>query len=337
MVGLLRKIADNWKLKALAFGLAVLLWVVVTADQPTTGWFSVPLDVVITDPNYRLEGGDIPEEVEVRFVGPGRDMFDLALRRPTLRLTVNDVDDEVEARALDPRMVQLPGQMAVDALDVRPAAVQLEFTRIASKDVPIRPTVSANLGEEWAVVDTLETDPPSVRVTGPVRTIDRIEALGTQPLRLTEEDTLIDVEVALDTTELSGIQFSARRVRVTGRVDRVIQRTITNVAVDVGPGIAILPTVVAVTLEGPATVVESITPELFRVVISISEIPTRIPAGGVTVPLRIDGLRPGIEAVLSPPQVRLFPEGQDADDANVPPEVVPGQGASVISTTPRIQ
>lgn len=330
----LKKIGNNWKLKLLAFGLAVLLWVVVTADQPTTGWFSVPLDVVVTDPNYRLDAEQLPDDVEVRFVGPGREMFDLALRRPTLRLAVNDIEDEVEARTLDPRMVQLPGQMSVNALDVRPTSLQLEFTRIDSREVPVIPAVSSAFGEEWAIVDTLTTDPETVRITGPAREVSRLEAIPTEAFALTLTDTIVDREIALDTTLFSGIQLSSRTVRVTGRVDRVVERTLTNIGIDVGPGIEILPTTTTITLIGPGSVVRELSPDLFRVVVSIDEIPTRIPTGGVTVPLRTDGLRPGVEAQLSPPQVRLFPAGQR--DTVATPSVIPGRSPT-INTLPPLQ
>ena len=330
MVRFLRSITANWKLKALAFALAVLVWMVITADQPTSGWFTVPLEVAVTDPNYRLEGGDVPEEVEVRFTGPGRDLFDLALRRPVFRLTVNDVEEEVEARALDPRMVQLSGQMSVNPVDVRPSAIQLQFTRIVSRTVPVQPQVAAELGEEWAIVDTLETDPATVRVTGPVRQIEEIETVPTLPFTLTSADTVIDDLVALDTASLPGIQLSTRSVRVTGRVDRVVQRTIEGVRVDVGPGIGILPQVVNVTLRGPAATVRDLSPQLFRVVISIDEIPPRIPQGGVLVPLRIDGLRPGVAATLNPAQVRLFPQTVGADTIAVQ-QTLPGQDSQIIT------
>ena len=336
MVAFLRMITENWKLKALAFALAVLLWIVVTADQPTTGWFDVPLQVVVTDPNYRLEGVDLPEEVEVRFAGPGRELLDLALRRPSLRLTINDIEDEVEARALDPRMVQLAGQVGVSALDVRPATVQLQFTRIDSKEVPVQTRVSAALGEEWAIVDTLLTEPETVRVTGPVRQLEAIESVPTEPFSLTPADTVIDEVVPIDTAAVPGVQLSARQVRVTGRVDRVVQRTMPNVPVDVGPGIGILPQQVSVTLRGPASTVRAVAPELFRVVISIDQIPARVPPGGVLVPLRIDGLRPGIEAQLEPAQVRLFPQTNRPDTIAAPAQL-PGRSSPIITTTPDLE
>lgn len=335
MVSFLRRLTENWKLKALAFALAVLLWVVISADQPTTGWFDVPLEVVVTDPNYRLEASEIPSAVEVRFAGPGRDLFDLALRRPSLRLTINEVEDEVEARALEPRMVQLSGRVSVNALDVRPSAVQLRFTRIATAEVPVRPQVAAQLGEEWAIVDTLQTDPATVRITGPARLVEEIDAVTTEPFTLTTQDTVVNEMVALDTASLPGIQLSARTVRVTGRVDRVVQQTLEDVLVDVGPGIGILPRTVNVALRGTQTAVRRVTPGTFRVVISIDEIPPRIPSGGVLVPLRIDGLRPGISATLDPPQVRLFPQSMSTD--SLPAAQGTSGPESQIITTPALQ
>ena len=48
----LRFLTDNWQLKLLALALAVLLWVVVSAEQVTSQWIPVPLRIV------QSEGGN---------------------------------------------------------------------------------------------------------------------------------------------------------------------------------------------------------------------------------------------------------------------------------------
>ncbi|MEX2572283.1 MAG: hypothetical protein WD737_13375 [Gemmatimonadota bacterium] len=318
----LRHLTDNWKLKALAVALAVLLWVVVSAEQVTSNWVWVPLTVEVADPNFQIASTDIPEEVQVRFNGPGRELLDLALRRPPLRLTVSEVESSVETRALDPRMVQLGGQVGVSALDVRPSAVRLEFTRVETRTVPVRVRLANRLGGDWAVVDSIWIEPTEVQASGPFDDVTALDQVYTSAVELTPGDTLIDRLVPLDTAGLGEIELSVPAVRVVGAIDRVVQRVVEDVTVDVGPGVRIVPSAVDVTLRGPEQAVIAVEPDLFRVVVSIGEIPSRIPAGGVAVPLRIDGLRPDVQATLNPSAVRLFP-AEPAVDTLLGPDLPP--------------
>ncbi len=327
MPALLRRVAENWKLKLLAFAMGVLLWVVVSAEQVSSEWIWVPLQLQVTDPNYQLVGSDAPEEVQVRFTGPGRDLLDLALRRPPLRLTVNTVEEPIETLTLDPRMVQLPGQVSVNALDVRPSSVRLEFVRMESVEAPVRVRISAEIGPGWALSDTVQVDPERVLVSGPAERVRGVREVSTVPLQLSESDTIFDRAVPLDTTELRGLDLSVRSVNVSGRIDRLIERTLQGVAVDVGPGVEIAPRAVSVTLRGPERAVQAVLPGTFRVVVSIDEIPSQIPPTGVLVPLRLAGLGSGVEATITPGSVRLFPATPDE-----PPEA-PATGLVPRDTT----
>jgi YbbR domain-containing protein len=321
VASLFRGITDNWKLKMLAFALAVLLWVVVSAEQVTSSWVTVPLEVQLTDPDFRLTTTELPHEVQVRFTGPGRDLLDLALRRPPLRLTISDVKGPIENRTLDPRSVQVPTQLSVNAVEVRPSFVQLEFSQLSTVMLPVNVRVANRLGDEWAIVDSLRAEPARIRVSGPLEQVRALTSLPTRTVALTSGDTLFSRAVQIDTTGLSGLNIGTRTVQVEGRIDRLVERTITGKEVDVGPGIRIAPEEVNVTLRGPARVVGAVNAELFRIAISIAGIPTRIPDGGFAVPLRVDGLRPGIEATLSPSSVLILPN-EPVDSIALPGEPV---------------
>lgn len=307
MASLFRRITDNWKLKMLAVALAVLLWVVVSAEQITSNWVRVPLEVRITDPDFQLTSTDLPREVEVRFTGPGRDLLDLALRRPPLRLTIDDVEELIENRPLNPQAVQVPTQLSVNPVEVRPAFVHLEFRLLSTAMVPVAVRVTNRLGEQWAIVDSLEADPARIRVSGPASEVRTLTSIPTETVTLTADDSIFSEVVAIDTTGLEGLTLSARSVQVEGRIDRLVQRSLSDMPVDVGPGIQIAPQQVDVVLRGPARAVAGVRPELLRIVLSIEGIPTRIPAGGFAVPLRLDGLRPGIRATLTPSSVLILP------------------------------
>lgn len=314
-----RRLAQNWQLKMLAFALAVLLWVVVSAEQVTTTWLMVPLEVRNTDPNYRLVSLDAPGEVEVRLSGRARDIFDLIFRRPTFVLTLADIQNPVETRFLDPRMLRLPAQMEVSPLDVRPSSVRLEFTRVGIKRVPVRARLSGQLGPMWAVVDTLTGDPGFIDLSGPASLLDPIDEVFTEPIVLTPGDSIIDQTVPVDTSGLAGLELSDEEIRIEGRVDRVVDRILAEVPVVAAPGLRTDPAQVTVTLRGPRATVNAVRSTDIRVVATVPGSAPGVPSGGVVVPVRVDRLRNGVMAILSPNRVRVMPPPpQPAPDTAAP-------------------
>lgn len=321
----LRRLAQNWKLKVLALALAVLLWVVVSADQVTSNWIPVPLEIRVQDPGYRLIESSAPSEVEVRFTGPGRDFLDLAIRRAPLLLNIDQVSDTVDAFELDPGMVQVPNQLSVNPQDVRPGRVSLRFLELEDRVVPLRVRVRNELGIDWMLVDSLRAEPGRIRIRGPARLVGRIESVATQPVTLSPGDSAFSRIIEIDTAGLAGLQLSTRTVRVSGVVDEIREVEQTNVPVSIGGGVTVRPSTVTVRLRGPEQIVRAMAPETFRVVVAIDSIPGRIPEEGIAVPVRIEGLPPGVTAAASPASVRLRPA------APVVPDTIPAAAVDTSS------
>lgn len=117
----------NWHLKLAALALAVMLWVVVSAEQTSSQWIPVPVDVVAGNPEQVGEPRPIPQEVSVRFSGPGREMWELVMRRPRLLLPVREVYIGERVYVVRPEMVRVPGGPSLEVRDVRPARVRVRF------------------------------------------------------------------------------------------------------------------------------------------------------------------------------------------------------------------
>ena len=324
-----RTVTENWKLKALALALAVLLWVVVSAEQVTSNWVPVPLQVRLNNPEYRLIRSSLPAEVEVRFSGPGRELLDMAVRRPPLVLSVTEVDSITQIVRLGADMVQVPSQLAVRALDVRPGAVTLDFQRVESRLVPVRVRISRGPGAGWTLVDSLEVRPNQVRVSGLAEDLRGIDVVATAPIALNPADSVFSRVVPLDTAGTEGVRFSATSVRIAGQVDRVLERTFSDFPISVGEGVAIQPRTVDVRVRGPQSRLTSMGEDAFRVVVSIDSIPMRIPPEGILVPLRAERLPAGMQAEVSPGAVRLLPAQMFLDSVAVPGRAQPADTSAL--------
>ncbi|HEY0151491.1 MAG TPA: hypothetical protein VGB92_05810 [Longimicrobium sp.] len=132
-----RRVMRNWQLKLAALALAVLLWVLVRAEQPTEQWMQVQVEPQLLDPAFTLTAPPTPHVVQVRFAGKWREIGELALEKPVLVLHVRNVGRQ-RTFVLEPGMVRLPdgARGNVSALDVRPGLV-----RLALQPVPDTPSV----------------------------------------------------------------------------------------------------------------------------------------------------------------------------------------------------
>jgi hypothetical protein len=295
----LRRLTANWGLKLAALALAVLLWVVVSAEQITSQWLTVPIRVVLRDPRLELLAPPQPATVNVRFVGTGRDLWELAFRRPVLLLPVRDVS-EGGVYALDPQMVSVPGRIAVTAQDVEPELVRLPVTRLAVREVPVRVRWQGGVGEHVRV------EPARVLVMGERERLARLDSVATRPI-LVGPGSAVDRQVALDPASLNGLRASVTAVHVTGRMGATDERLLTDVPVEVPPGTAASPAVVSARVTGSASAIENLSPGSVHARPVPESVPRYLLPAGVEVPLGLEGLPAGVAGAPVPARVRLTP------------------------------
>lgn len=304
----LRSLAANWKLKLSAFALALLLWIFVSADKVTTAWIWTPLEVQLRDADWELVGESVPADVQVRFSGPGRELWDLALEQPRLILRIPSVEAQTQIYAIDPSMVTIPGGLGgVRALDVRPGSVRLRFDRLASKEVPVRVAIGRGPRASYLLRDSLFIEPATVRVSGPAQAVARVEAVITRPIDLSGSDSAFTIRVKLDATQAPGVRFSSDEVAVSGTLDRVIDRVLPSVALTAPFGLRIEPASVEVRLRGTVRSLQAVDPAEISVSFALDSLPEPLPADGLVVPLRSHGVPQAVSAVIVPATARLFP------------------------------
>jgi hypothetical protein len=302
----LHALTYNWRLKLAALGLAVLIWAAVSAEQETSQWIPIRIDPVVQDPEYVLAGAPDPAEVRVRFSGPGRELWELALDRPRLVLRLRDVGDR-RAFALDGTMIPIPRGLQVEVQDIRPAVVRVDLERLASRVVPVRARLTERSAQRYTVGGDLEVLPAEVRVTGPADRLAALDSVDTRRFDIVPDDSTFSHEVLLETEGMEGLSFSRSRVRVSGPVDVRGERPLDSVAVSVPDGMAAAPAQVEVSVAGARRVLDRVRPGGVRAVVPRDSLPAALPPQGVDAPLVVEGLPPGVAARPNPARVRVMP------------------------------
>jgi hypothetical protein len=209
-----RNVTWRFPVKSAALALALSLWMLVSAEEPTEAWVGVKVQL-ITDSSVSLVG-EIPE-VQALVGGRGRELLKLYTSGPEIRRVVSaDTPNEVTLD-LRPGDVIIPGNADVRVRDVTPRAISLDFNVTEQRYLPVRALVHIAIDSGMRVVSGPRVLPGSVLVKGPRRAVRGLGSITTNRLNIFVHDTAIIRSVQLDTTGLgiTGVTPSEVRVQVT--------------------------------------------------------------------------------------------------------------------------
>jgi YbbR domain-containing protein len=200
-------------LKAVAIVLAVLLWFVVSARQPTESYVRVRVAPTLDSSLVLLEG---TPELRALVTGRAADLVKLYASPLVVRRSVGGDAPDTLMLDVTPADVHVPAELAdaVHVVDVQPRSVMLRFETRATRRVPVvndgRVVVPKDSGA--ALAGEVVFEPPAVRVTGPRRLVRRLRGIRPLSLSIATRDTLPHV-ADLDTTG-TGVQVQPAQVKV---------------------------------------------------------------------------------------------------------------------------
>jgi YbbR domain-containing protein len=170
----------NFWLKAVAVGIATLLWVAVGGEKIVERSLQAPLELLNLPTTLELVG-DTPRTIEVRVRGTS-----------TLvgRLTPGDVKavlDVISARpginhlSISPDIVSAP--FGVEVTYAGPATVTLVFERLEIRSLPVKPDVDGEPAPGYEV-RRVTVEPAAVEVIGPESAFRELSEAVTEPIEL---------------------------------------------------------------------------------------------------------------------------------------------------------
>jgi hypothetical protein len=200
-------------LKLTALVIAVLLWFIVGARQPTEGY--VPVRVVPTlDSSLVLLDG--PPQLRALVTGRAADLVKLYAMPPVVRRTVSGDAPDTLVLDVTPGDVHVPPELAdgVRVLDVQPRSLTLRFEARATRRVAVtndgRILVHGDSGT--LAPSEVRFEPETVRITGPRRVVRRLRSIRPFSLSIVQGDSLPHV-ADLDTSGL-GVRVQPAQVKV---------------------------------------------------------------------------------------------------------------------------
>jgi YbbR domain-containing protein len=186
----------NLGLKFTALLLAVLVYLNVYTDRPTTMLVAFPLRYVELGDSLAIHGA-APSVVEAELSGTGKQLILLRVQEPALDVSLASARMGRFERSLSPSDLPLPPQAGVSVVNlIGPRVVSLEIDRKVTRELPLEPRISGMPASGYTWRGRSWVRPERVRVTGPEQAVIALDTLALAALRVDGRHDTVSAVVA---------------------------------------------------------------------------------------------------------------------------------------------
>jgi YbbR domain-containing protein len=293
----------NFWLKAVAVGIATLLWVAVGGEKIVERSLLAPLEL-----QNRPEGlevvGDTPSEVDVRVRGTSTALARLAPGDVTAVLDVAGAKPGQNLFHLAPDLVRAP--FGVEVSYAGPATVPILFERHAVKTVPVVVPIEGEPAPGFEK-GRVTVEPAEVEVEGPESAVRDIHQATTEPVKLTASAAqvreivtvgVLNSSVRLRVPQTAVVTIDIRPVRTERTVGGVPVRMV-NLRNE--QRAQSNPAIVTVTVRGDEDMLKSLGAGSIEASVELAGLGT----GRYTLPVRVAPSRLFGVVRIDPPEVQI--------------------------------
>jgi len=209
--------------KAAALFFAIVLWLVVSAEEPSEQVVPVRLEASF-DTGRTLTSAR--PEIRALVAGRARDLIKLYDQPPVVRRMVTDDAPDSVAVDLRPADVYIPPDVDAVVRDVQPRSIVLVFDVIATRRVPVSSKAKVAVFDSAGTTTSALTRvvPDSVTITGPRRVVNAVPFVTTVDKTFTVAvHGTADFVIPIDVKQLpAGVRVQPSEVRP------VLEPSVTN-------------------------------------------------------------------------------------------------------------
>lgn len=256
---------EDWSLKLLSLGIAIVLWLLVTGqNQPVTAHVNVQLNFI--RPQALEISNDPPRTVDVMLTGSRNKLDDLTSL--DLVATVDISEQRAGERVLrlaDKAQIPLPQGIKVDGY--QPSAIPIRLEAIVERQITIEPKLEGKPADGFEVY-AIRPSKGSVTVRGPSSRVAALQKLMTESIWLAgHKATFTAKDLAMDVPDPK-VDLLDPLVSVEVEIgEQRVEKNFSGVTVSMAEGEKVQPAMTAVTLLGSASLLDSIKPGDLKIVL----------------------------------------------------------------------
>ena len=267
------KIGD-WGIRVGALLLACFLWFHAVTEHTYTREVDVRLIVenppLVDRPSNRsvIIANRVPDRVLVQIKGPGKDILLVEEEDFVLRLrTEGEVGSRRIYRLRPDQIEKRDSELDVEVEEiVSPSELEVRFDLRVERKLPVALNVDVRVAPAHVLVGSLSVKPLRVSIVGPRNTVDTMEYIATDTLRLKDVRDDVDERVSLSTGGDNLWVLGQRSVRVQADVQILADNDMAGVPVAVrnagGRRLRADPEFVTVKVRGGVDVVSNLDPQV---------------------------------------------------------------------------
>lgn len=175
------KLIDNLWLKLGAIILACLLWFYASTDKPYEYTFRYTLELIDLSPELIL-AEPLPDEVEVKVYGKGRELLKLLLlENKSLKIDARDFSRGQLRLPLKKEMMDIPERLDLSVTEViSPKVLKINLQELEEKKVPIISQLSFFTEKAYFMKGEVRFIPDRIGVRGPSESVRKTKFILTR-------------------------------------------------------------------------------------------------------------------------------------------------------------
>ena len=262
-------ILQNTGLKILALLITCVLWLSVASRLSQVTLNPVPIEFSNPPQDLTISKYDtLSAKVFLR--GP-KDVIDSL--RPSELAVIADlqgIEPGVRVIPLKVDVKRLPPSIDEQSVEIEPRSIRVTIERIVEAELPLKPRIEGEVPAGYEIYQVVST-PQVIKVTAPASHIKDITYVTTESVNVGGKTESFSQQVAIDTGS-PNVSPSEENLKVMltvvigeARKERVLEKVPVSF-INVPPGVALQPKYVRVSLLGPPSIIDSLSPAEVEVI-----------------------------------------------------------------------
>ena len=233
MSKLIAFLKENYKAILVAFGLALLLWLVVTTNKEYKTRIEVPFRIVRLAENKVLIK-PVPDKVIMEVSGKGRALIGLNFYKTKIDLELPEINKStvIDLNNYISRF-DVATELGISVVDIiEPKQLDLRVDRFTVAEKPLRVQSSIQTAPGY-ILNSIIMEKDSVTVSGPASLIDRLNYLETEKVEEKNVKYPFRKSVAIVQPRPGIITLDPENVSVSFNIEQIVERTIYDIPIQI--------------------------------------------------------------------------------------------------------